>query len=46
MFVFRKIWRALISCYLRFEILPFSLLPTTYPQNFLPPFDTAKFLQQ
>ena len=28
MFVFRKIWRALLSCYLRFEIRPFALLPT------------------
>ena len=25
--VFRKIWRALFSCYLRFEIFPFALLP-------------------
>ena len=29
-FVFRKIWRALFSCYLRFEIRPFTLLPTIY----------------
>ena len=28
MFVFRKIWRALLSCYLRFEIHTFALLPT------------------
>ena len=28
MFVFRKIWRALLSCYLRFEIRTFALLPT------------------
>ena len=28
MFVFRKIWRAWFSCYLRFEIRPFALLPT------------------
>ena len=28
MFVFRKIWRGLLSCYLRFEIRPFALLPT------------------
>ena len=28
MFVCRKIWRALFSCYLRFEIRPFALLPT------------------
>ena len=28
MFVFRKIWRVLLSCYLRFEIRPFSLLAT------------------
>ena len=27
MFVFRKIWRALLSCYLSFEIRPFALLP-------------------
>ena len=30
MFVFRKIWRALLSSYLRFEIRPFALLPTIY----------------
>ena len=30
MFVFRKIWRALFSCYLRLEIRPFALLPTTF----------------
>ena len=30
MFVFRKIWHALFSCYLRFEINPFALLPTHY----------------
>ena len=28
MFVFRKTWRASLSCYLRFEIRPFALLPT------------------
>ena len=28
MFVFQKIWRALSSCFLRFEIPPFTLLPT------------------
>ena len=28
MFAFRKIWRALYSCYLRFEIRPFVILPT------------------
>ena len=28
MFVFWKIWRSLFSCYLRFEIRPFALLPT------------------
>ena len=28
MFVFWKIWRALLSCYLRFEIRPFALLLT------------------
>ena len=27
---FWKIWRALLSCYLRFEIRPFALLPTNY----------------
>ena len=30
MFVFRKIWRALFSCYLRFEIRPFPLSPMNY----------------
>ena len=29
MFVFWKIWRTLLSCYLRFEIRPFALLQTT-----------------
>ena len=29
MFVFWKIWRTLLSCYLRFEIRPFDLLPTS-----------------
>ena len=29
MFVFRKISRALFSCYLRFEVRAFALLPTT-----------------
>ena len=33
MFVFRKILRALLSCYLRFEIRTFALLPMNY--NFL-----------
>ena len=28
MFVFRKIWRALYSCFLRFEIRPFTILST------------------
>ena len=28
MFVLRKIWRALFSCYLRFEICHFALLAT------------------
>ena len=28
MFVFRKIWRALFSGNTRFEICPFTLLPT------------------
>ena len=31
MFVFLKIWRALYSCYLRFEIRPFAILPTKSP---------------
>ena len=31
MFVFRKIWRALFCCYLRFEIYPFALSPTNSP---------------
>ena len=30
MFVFRKIWRALISWNTRFEIRPFALLPTNF----------------
>ena len=30
-FVFRKIWRALFSCYLHFEIRLFSLSPTNNP---------------
>ena len=29
-FIFRKIWHALFSCQLRFEIRPFALLPTYY----------------
>ena len=33
MFVFRKIWCALFSCYLRFEIHPFALLPMNYASN-------------
>ena len=28
MFVFREIWHALFSCYLRFEVRVFALLPT------------------
>ena len=28
MFVFRKIWRALFSCYFHFKICPFASLPT------------------
>ena len=35
MFVFRKIWRTLLSCYLRFGIRPFALLPTSYAMYFL-----------
>ena len=31
MFVFRKIWRALLSCCLCFEIRPFALLQTNCP---------------
>ena len=31
MFVFRKIWRALFSWNTHFEIRPFALLPTIYP---------------
>ena len=30
MFIFRKIWPALFSCYLRFDIRLFALLPTNY----------------
>ena len=33
MFVFRKIWRTLFSCYLRFEIHPFELLPTIFTEE-------------
>ena len=29
MFVFRKMWPALYSCYLRFTICPFALILTT-----------------
>ena len=29
MFIFRKTWRT-FSCYLRFEICPFALLPTNF----------------
>ena len=29
MFVFRRIWRALVSCYLRFKVRPFALSPTS-----------------
>ena len=29
MFVFQKVWRVLLSCYLRFEIRSFALLPTS-----------------
>ena len=31
MFVFRKTWHALLSCYLHFEVHPFALLPTKSP---------------
>ena len=34
MFAFRKIWCALFSCYLRFEINPFTLLPTICSLSF------------
>ena len=34
MFVFQKIWHALLSLYLRFEIRLFPLLPTNY-DNYL-----------
>ena len=30
---FRKIWRALLSCYLRFEIHPFALLLTNFTKD-------------
>ena len=33
MFVFRKIWCALFSCYIRFEIRPFALTPAPYGCN-------------
>ena len=35
MFVFRKIWRTLLSCYLRFEIHPFALLQTNFRITFI-----------
>ena len=34
MFYFRKIWRALFSRHLRFEIRPFALLPTNCLNSF------------
>ena len=34
MFVFRKIWRALFSTNVCFEIRPFALLSTKYKQIF------------
>ena len=46
MFVFRKIWRDLLSCYLRFEIRPFALLPTLCRHCFLTPCSTLKLLNQ
>ena len=33
MFVFRKIWRALFSCNILFQIRPFALLPTSYDER-------------
>ena len=33
MFIFPKIWRGLLSCYLRSEIRPFALLQTNYETN-------------
>ena len=33
MFAFRTFWRALFSCYLRFEIRLFALLPTIFSSN-------------
>ena len=41
MFVFRKIWRALFSWYLRFEILPFALY-YRLSIRFLAPHDALK----
>ena len=35
MFVFRKIWCALVSCYLRFEIRRFALLSTKFTYEIL-----------
>ena len=32
MFIFRKIRRTLFSCYLRFKIRPFALLPMSLPR--------------
>ena len=34
MFVLWKIWHPLFSCYLRFEIRPFALLPTKQELRF------------
>ena len=33
MFVFRKIWRALFSCYLSFEVCSFTLQPMIYVRS-------------
>ena len=45
MFVFQKIWRALFSCYLRFEIRLLALSPTKCLLSsvpFLPSFEKLK----
>ena len=35
MFVFQKIWHVLFFWNTRFEIRPFALLPSTFPQDIL-----------
>ena len=44
MFVFRKIWRALLSCYLRFEVHPFALSPSAYGTEINKKFDAVQLI--